>query len=133
MNKQTFVVNQAQAEELLAEWQRILRLQDWNIKIDIRRDREMELQSSMAEVHWTIEKKAAIMHLLDPIDYQNDYFPIDHEVSIVHELLHLHMAGFDAKFDTPEGVAQEQAINAISTALVFLKRRGVDNEPGRQV
>ncbi len=124
MNKETVVVNKEQAEGLLAEWQKTLKLQDWEIVIDIKRARDMQLGECAAEVHWKKKKKIAIVHLLDSIDYDNGYFPQDHEASIVHELLHLHMVGFAAEDDTPEDTAQEQAIHAISTALVELKRRG---------
>ncbi len=124
MNKQTVILTQDQAEALLKEWQKILRLQDWDVVVGIRRARDMSLGESAAEVHWKKEKKLAIIHLLDPTDYDNACFSQDHEVSIVHELLHLHMVGFAAEDDTPEDTAQEQAIHAISMALVELKRRG---------
>lgn len=124
MNKETFVVNQDRAEELLADWQKTIRLQDWEIVVDIRRARDMASGECQAEVHWTKEKKTAIIHLLDPVDYDNDYFAQDHEVSMVHELLHLHMVMFATEDGTLEDVAQEQAIHAIATALVELKRRG---------
>ena len=124
MNKQTVVLTQDESDSLLKEWQEILRLQDWDVVVDIRRARDMSLGESVAEVHWKKEKKLAIIHLLDPMDYDNAYFPQDHEVSIVHELLHLHMVGFVAEDDTLEDTAQEQAIDAISNALVNLKRDG---------
>lgn len=111
-----------QAESKLTEWQKILRLQDWDIKIDICRGRNFKTDGQ-AEVSWTNEKKMAIIHLLDPIDYDNDYFPQDHEISLVHELLHLHMAGFVAEDGTVEDMAQEQVADALSKALVGLKRK----------
>jgi len=113
---------QEQAQQACQEWQKILRLQDWEIVIKIKRARELQ-SDCQAEVQWKNTKKIAIIHLVDPVDYQNDHFPQDHEVSLVHELLHLHMSMFDQEPDTPEGTAQEQAIHAISTALVELSRK----------
>jgi len=112
---------QEQAEAALAKWQKILRLQDWEIKVCICRGRDLSLDGQ-AEVHWRMEKKAAIVNLLDPVDYDNKRFPQDHETGLVHELLHLHMAGFAAENGTPEDIAQEQAIHALSTAFVRLDR-----------
>lgn len=133
MNKETVVVNKEQAEGLLAEWQKTLKLQDWDIVIDIRREREMELEGGQAEVHWHKDKRMAIIHLLDPLDYSNQYWPQDHEMSLVHELLHIHMVGFAAEDGTPEDAAQEQAINAISFALVDLKRKSMPLKPSMAV
>jgi len=112
-----------QAQEACREWQKILRLQDWDITVDILRDRDMKLGSGQAEVHWKAVNRSAIVHLLDPTDYQNNYFEQDHERSLVHELLHLHMVMFATETDTPEDTAQEQAVDAIAKALVTLKRR----------
>lgn len=116
------IFTQEQAQQSLLEWQKILRLQDWQIKIKIARDREF-LTEGMAEVVWLREKKQAMVKLLDPLDFASDIiYPQDHELSIVHELLHLHMVDFDQEVGTLENIAQEQAIHAISTALVTLKR-----------
>lgn len=132
MSNQTVVLSQEQAEILLAEWQKILKLQDWEIVIDIKRARDMVMDPpGDAEVTWLEEKKTAVIRLLDPVDFDpNSPTPQNHERSIIHELLHLHMVPFDAAEDTPAGIAQEQAIHAISTALVELKRRGDIDEPG---
>ena len=113
---------QEQAQQACQEWQRILRLQDWDIAIDILRARDMGLDGGQAEVHWKAESKSAIIHLLDPADYQNNYFEQNQERSLVHELLHLHMVMFATETGTPEDTAQEQAVNAIANALVALKK-----------
>ena len=42
----------------------------------------------------------------------------NYDLTIVHELLHLHFAPFQESDDTPKGVAQEQAINCISQAII---------------
>lgn len=108
---------QAEAESALAEWQEILLLRDWDIKIDICRTRDMTFDGA-AEVHYKKGKKLAIIHILDPLDYENKYWEQDHETSLVHELLHLHTC----LFVSDEDVHEERAVDAISRALVRLKR-----------
>lgn len=113
----------------LEYWTRILRLQDWDIEATIRRARELDYENTAATVAWTFENKQAVIKLLDPVDYMPGLMEDqDHEVSLVHELLHLHYAGFD---ETERGslahAMLEQSINAISNALVWLRRQGVKN------
>lgn len=117
---------QEQLDEALLEWQKTLRLQDWQIRARLVRGRDMFTEESAASVRWTFPKKMATIQLLDPADYEpNIEFPQDHEISLVHELLHLHYAGFDeTENGSVEHALLEQSIEAISTALVALKRGG---------
>ena len=110
-------------QAMFAEWQKRLRLQDWKIYVEISRDRDMKFEGNGGEVHWQIEAKQAVINIIDPIDYPpNTMAEQDMEQTLVHELLHLHFAPFDAEHNTPADVAQEQAIHAIAEALVKLKR-----------
>ena len=126
MNKTFIYENDEQLQQALAEWQKILRLQDWIIKASIRRERDMYLANSSAAVRYNYEKRMAFIHIMDPIDYEPDLMvPQDMEISLVHELLHLHYAGFDqTEKGTIEYALVEQSIEAISRALVELKRSG---------
>lgn len=121
--KFTFETNE-QLQAALAEWQKILRLQDWNIYARIAREKDLFCPDSAAAINWVLAKKTATLQLLDPIDYGEDLaVDQDHEVSLVHELLHLHYAPFDnTENDTLELYMLEQSIEAISRALVSLKR-----------
>lgn len=115
-------------EELLAkceEWQKILRLQDWIITVHIRRERDFTLSDSNAEIITTLPKRMATIHILDPIDYPPDQSePQDMELSLVHELLHIHLFTFFAdREDEMRIVAEEQAIEAISRGLIALARK----------
>lgn len=114
-----------EVEAAVVEWQKVLRLQDWDIIARIVRARDMFTEDSAASVRWTFQKKMATIVLLDPEDYDpNIAFAQDHEISLVHELLHLHYAGFDnTEQDSLEQMLLEQSIEAISTALVQLKRQ----------
>lgn len=115
-------LTQEEAEKALVEWQSVLKLRDWDIKIQIVRRNGLVDPEGMAEVRYKHIKRMAIINLLDPIDYDNDLWGQDHEISMVHELLHLHFMGFEAEEGTPEDKAQEQAIDAISKSLVYLRR-----------
>jgi hypothetical protein len=117
--------NDEQLQEALIFWQKVLRLQDWDVYARIARGRELFTENSAAAVRWTLAKKVATLQLLDPIDYEDNLaVEQDHEVSLVHELLHLHYAPFDnTEDDSLELYTLEQSIEAISRALVDLKRK----------
>ncbi len=116
---------QEEAERLCAEWKRTLRLEDWDIAVRIARGNGLDLSAgNQGCCSWTLSRREATVKLMAPVDYDKDcIFPQDMEATLVHELLHLHFAPFAAKEDgSPEDVAQEQAIHALSLALVALKR-----------
>lgn len=117
------ILTQEQLEEQLVYWQKVLRLQDWRIKARILRERDFCNPGSQGECDWSLSTKTAIIRILDPVDYSPDCaWPQDIEQVLVHELLHLHFASFDAESSTAERVAQEQAIDCIATGLVGLYR-----------
>ncbi|MEW6044997.1 MAG: hypothetical protein AB1609_00710 [Bacillota bacterium] len=116
------ILSQDELTEKCRLWQRRLRLQDWDIVTKIVRADDMH-SDGQGECMWVIERKEAIIKLLDPVDYSpRSPFEQDHERTLVHELLHLHFAPFTAKDGTPEDVAQEQAIQCLAKALVALAR-----------
>ncbi|MFN6572401.1 hypothetical protein [Dendronalium sp. ChiSLP03b] len=101
------------------EWQQRLKLQDWDISVKVVPHRESE--GAWGNVRWNLQEKFADIKLLDPNDQSDGMRPYCMEETLVHELLHLHFALFDADANTPEQLAQEQAINALARALVNLK------------
>ena len=110
-------------QELCAEWQKLLRLQDWQVQINMVRAVGMHREGSGGEVNWHVATKAAVISITDPIDYpENAICPLDIERTIVHELLHLHFVPFVADDGTPEDESQEQVIHILSEALVKIKR-----------
>lgn len=108
------------------EWQRILKLQDWDVSIKVVPHREAE--DAWGNVHWNFQEKIADIKLLNPADQSGGMRPYCMEETLVHELLHLHFAPFNANSGTPEQLAQEQAINAIAHALVKLKNARLDSD-----
>ena len=81
---------QKQAERLIQKWQRLLRLQDWDVKCRFRHHHAIEMAGSIS---WNRAKgKQALMSLLLPgegKDLSDHNNPYDVEETIVHELLHL--------------------------------------------
>jgi len=116
--------SQKQLDAWLREWQRILRLQDWEVKVAARRERAMHSDECEGCNRYQPELKRASIHIRDPLDDPEDAdFPPDPETTIVHELLHLHFAPFYVTKGLLNTL-QEQAIEAIAQSLVGLKRRG---------
>lgn len=124
MSEATGVLTEEQIKEKLPEWQKVLCLQDWGVKVKISRARELNGEGLLGQVKTNIEHRRAEISLLDPIDHDPvRQISYDMEETLVHELLHLHFDPFLAKDGTPELTAQEQAINAIAVALVGLSRQ----------
>lgn len=127
--------SQAELEAMASEWQQRLRLQDWTVKIQVRRRHHMCLADAHGTCSWELRKKLAAIEIMDPADYDPGSWgwAEDVEKTVVHELLHLHFAPFAAKDDGPDDVAQEQAIDLIARALVAAKREappvGVEFQP----
>ena len=113
-------------ESLLAKWQKLLRLQDWRVRIYYARrfDLSPEVQ---AETVMSQKTKDAIIRILDPIDADPNTFPPQTrpnrvEESIVHELLHFHLRSF---FPPPNETNKDEevAICSIASALMALNAR----------
>lgn len=105
-------------------WQHKLRLQDWTVKVTLCRLNEMPDRDCIGFIQPQLDRKDAVMLLLSPMDvpllphpYLNDE-EMNYGLTIVHELLHLHTFPFTRKLDEHETIAEEQAINAISRAIV---------------
>lgn len=118
-----------------AYWQKLLYLQDWNIDVRVSRQWEMSDNSTVAQIEWFLHRKDAILRVVHPTDLgglsphfinneENDY-----DISLVHELLHLHFAPLHTK---DKEIPEEQAINAISRAFVKLYRGSAPNESVEQ-
>lgn len=125
-------LSQEEAEARLRHWhhwQRILRLQDWTIKVRIIRERDL-WGSGQAEYRAQVRNRTALVMLVDPADWDPAYetFTYDHERSLVHELVHLKLV----KLNPPEGdeagdVELEQAVHDLSCALIEQERGGRDD------
>lgn len=111
-------------------WQVLLALQDWTIHAQLVR------QSALGDgVHGNCQphhcKRQAVISLLDPRDVDGQGFvepDWDWELTLVHELLHLHIHDLFPQGwpgDRSEaGKAAERAIDHLAHALIMLSRAG---------
>jgi hypothetical protein len=120
-------VTQDQLEQACREWARRLRLQDWRVTVRWQDWVSMSILGRSGEVQWNLQAKSAVVYILPPgqrCDGNPEMAEGDWERTLVHELLHLHLAAWSAPDGSLEDAAQEQAINAIAEALVNLAREG---------
>lgn len=111
----------------LAKWRSILRLQDWNITAKFVRAPEFTDLGRLGQLSVLEKKRVAIVRIATAEDYQanpGDFgVSYDPELALVHELCHVHFWPLHTKDDSPELTAEEQAVHALSCALVALDRR----------
>src|SRR4051812_49909101 len=109
-------MTEKELEALLAEWQAVLRLQDWVVKVRLA---ESDLLNGVAHCAATSNRKLATIRISDPEGLPRDGDgDRDMEADLVHELLHLHFDPFaPSDWTSPQGVAMEQAIDLIAGAL----------------
>ncbi len=120
----TDFANPEQLSDCVSLWQRRLFLRDWEIGVRLARHHELNASEWSGQINYNTERREALIDLLDPADARpNKTFPHDVERTLVHELLHIHLAPMGAQVGTPEQVAEEQAICALSRALVELARQ----------
>ena len=105
------------------EWQKRLRLADWDVDVKVVPAMDMYTTQLQGSVHWQMTERTANIKLVTPEDAakQNPVRPYSIEETLIHELLHLHMAPFEPDTSQQaECLAMEFAINAIAGALLKL-------------
>lgn len=123
---------EAAVEAQLRYWQQVLRLQDWNISLQVVRQHDLGDPEAIAECQYYIDRKDAFIRVIPPSDldkFEETFMAgeaRDYDVTLTHELLHLHFAGFD---DPQHEQEQEQVINTLSRALVKLYREAGPSKP----
>ncbi len=105
------------------KWQKILRLEDWDIRIELVRQYDLEPEDQARVKRLSTQRKAKI-EIVDPGDYGPDQLsgPQDIEQTIVHELVHVYFVGLD-KFEGAAMTLYEQAVDSLATALVNCDRK----------
>jgi hypothetical protein len=116
------IVTNALVHDWLHVWQKRLRLEEWKIEVKIVRMWDLE-QGTLGHIDWSVPHKTALIKVLSPSDYElpADKIPADMELSIVHELVHLHLAALPLKKDSR--TAEEQVVSMIADALVNLEHQ----------
>lgn len=120
---------QEELDVCVARWQKILRLQDWEIQARIKRRNDMPNPDCYGNCQVHPLHHAAEISIEDATDY-HDFFavPLDHEQIVVHELLHVSCEGIQAmpEHRTPDSDrALEVHIIHMARALVTLDRLAV--------
>lgn len=99
------------------KWQKILRLQDWDIFVEICRKRYLP-DGAQGNVKIDLLKKKAVIAVMDEIDCDPSCaWSYNPEQTLVHELLHLH---FETNVDltNEQYVALEQGVDILSKVLM---------------
>lgn len=117
------ISDQSTLEKCIDFWKEVLGLQPWNIQAMF--ERAGNLNGYHANIKYKPEKEAAILRVMDPIDWYDYPWPQDVEASIVHELLHLLLWPLDYMESGPLSETHtEQIIERLTKALVNLRRCG---------
>ena len=111
-----------QAHQLLDEYQSDFGLLDWTLRLDILRRAAIPKTNALVAV--TEAKREACISLLHADDYPAAAMTQqDMEVDLAHEAVHVALAPFlRCRRGSHKDIVQEQAVHAISTAYVALKR-----------
>lgn len=113
------------AAERLWVWQRRLNLEDWKIALVMARTSDLR-PKTLGNIHWDLEKKAAVLHVLDPADYRLPWSEMldDIEFTVVHELIHLGFAPVvsDLQRSDANRREEEHTVNHMAAALLKLDR-----------
>jgi hypothetical protein len=110
----------------LPKWQRLLRLQDWNITVNVKRRYQMSEHDVLGLCRRHGDSKDADIDILSTKDIEahQEGDDADYELTLVHELLHIHFAYMDN--DAPHARQQEELIvSTLSRAFVKLNRDGL--------
>lgn len=113
---------------IIKHWQKILRLQDWDISVAILRRSDMADVNNLAQnAVWTTSKISQIQ-VMHPEDWPLGNHKQDVEADIVHELIHLHLDGLNFKKGSVKWVQVEQSIECMTSALLGLRRTAAEKK-----
>jgi len=116
------ILSEQQIKDKLQYWKAILGLENWEIKILLKRQRDMK-PDTQANVSWVIQKASATIAMVCNEDYDSCLWPRDMEQSLVHELLHVKCSVFDSFEDgTLQDVMHEQYIDSMAKIIVTMDR-----------
>ena len=114
------------ASERLWVWQKRLNLLDWNISVTVVPASTLK-PKTLGNVHWELDKKTAVIRVLDPADYRLPFKEMlqDMEFTVVHELIHLELAPVlsDLQRSDANRRDEEHAVNHVADALLALGRK----------
>jgi len=108
-------------DQALRTWQERLNLNDWEIRVQLVRPSALE-PKTLGNIHWDTNTKEATIDVLSSYDYT---LPLpemltDMEFTVVHELIHLHLASLPRSDATRRN--EEYVVNQIAHALLNLAK-----------
>ena len=111
---------------LANKWQERLKLMDWDLKI--RFSTKDEAKETWGLCKPDTNTKQALIHIANPRWFKEEDKVVhgylwDPEVTVVHELLHLHFSLLDHKSGSVKDVIEEQIVSTLAHLLVALDRR----------
>ncbi len=115
-------------KQKLRIWQQRLDLTNWKIQINLLRSYQLEA-GTLGNIHWDTDARQATIAVLSSYDYKMPFQDMlnDMEFTVVHELVHLHLASL------PHSEAsrriEEHAVNELAGALLRLAGRWGDSIP----
>lgn len=104
-------------QKLAKAWQKRLRLADWDVRVRVSRHWDMG-DNRAGEVTTVTKKKQANISILSPLDWNESWGAQDQELTLVHELVHLHFMALEHQARDWNQLLEEQAVDALSKALV---------------
>lgn len=118
-------MTEAELKELCALWQKRLRLQDWNVRLEVVG--AIELGGGFANCRTALREKTALIRIVDAADSTSSDTEIfggrDLEEDLVHELIHLACEPFSPDDrDSTEWESIEQAVGVLANCIVRLSR-----------
>lgn len=117
----TFKQFEKDLNELLKEWQKRLRLQDWEITLKVINDQSEDGQYASCKHCFKYKSAVIRIYELPDTDQGDRTCNTDYEVTLIHELLHLHAAAFDSEIPKHLDDHIEFMIEAVARALVDAK------------
>jgi hypothetical protein len=108
-------------DQKLQIWQDRLNLKDWSIRAELVRPSALE-PKTLGNIHWDTNAKRANISVLSTYDYKLPFNEMldDMEFTVVHELVHLHLASLP-RSDASRRV-EEHAANELAKALLRLAK-----------
>lgn len=119
---QEVILTEDELRQLCAEYQRILRLGDWKVRVKVGRPGPGHENDGASVTYDTTARIAEIL-VTSPEYYSTAALtPQDMEVDLVHELVHLYFVPLGKPSEDTAAILFEAAIDSIAEAIVSLRR-----------
>jgi hypothetical protein len=108
--------------QALRTWQERLNLRDWDIHVQLVRPSALE-PKTLGNIHWDTNTRQATIDVLSSYDYTlpTPEMLNDMEFTVVHELVHLHLASLPRTEASRRN--EEYVVNQFARALLNLSKR----------